>query len=291
MYDNICKFIAETYSRDLAQWLLGKPIELTILEPTELQVDPMRVDSLIFLQSEDLILHIEFQTVPQQDVPFRMADYRLRIYRRFSSKSVYQVVIYLKKNNSALAKINRFILPELQHQYNVIRLWEIPTEQLLTSFGLLPFAVLSQTENPVNVLQQVARRIEGISDRVQKSNVTATTAILASLILDKIVIKRLLRDEIMKESAIYQEIEAIGEAKGIQIGTAKGIQQGVQQGEVKLVIRLLQRQIGEITTEFEEKIRELSVEQLESLGEALLDFKTQSDLINWLNSHEILEDD
>ncbi|ACK65570.1 conserved hypothetical protein [Rippkaea orientalis PCC 8801] len=272
MYDNICKFIAETYSRDLAQWLLGKPIELTILEPTELQVDPIRVDSLIFLESEDLILHIEFQTSPQEDVPFRMADYRLRIYRRFSNKSVYQVVIYLKKTNSELVKIDRFNLPELQHQYNVIRLWEIPTEQLLTSSGLLPFAALSQTENPVNVLQQVARRIEAISDRIEKSNVTATTAILASLVLDKMVIKRLLRDDIMKESAIYQEIQAIGEAKGRQ------------QGETKLVLRLLNRRIGEITQNLEENIRELSVEQLENLGEALLDFNSQSDLINWLNS-------
>ncbi|MEA5533111.1 hypothetical protein VB691_03735, partial [Crocosphaera sp. XPORK-15E] len=65
MYDNICKFIAETFAKDLAQWLLGQPIELTVLEPTELQVAPIRADSLIFLQSEDLILHIEFQTDPK----------------------------------------------------------------------------------------------------------------------------------------------------------------------------------------------------------------------------------
>ena len=111
MYDNICKFIAENFSRDLAQWLLGQSIELTVLEPTELQVDPIRADSLILLQSEDIILHIEFQTVPKKDIPFRMADYRLRIYRRFLEKSFYQVVIYLKKTDSELAKISTFDLP------------------------------------------------------------------------------------------------------------------------------------------------------------------------------------
>jgi len=56
MFDNICKFIAENFSDDLATWLLGSPLPLTVLDPTELQLDPIRADSLIFLQSEQLIL-------------------------------------------------------------------------------------------------------------------------------------------------------------------------------------------------------------------------------------------
>jgi predicted transposase/invertase (TIGR01784 family) len=99
MYDNVCRILASLFSRDIATWLIGEPITLTELEPTELLIDPIRVDSLIFLQSEDLILHIEFQTDPKEDIPFRMADYRLRIYRRFPRKRVYQVVIYLRKKS------------------------------------------------------------------------------------------------------------------------------------------------------------------------------------------------
>lgn len=99
MYDNVCRILASLFSRDIATWLIGEPIALTELEPTELLLDPIRVDSLIFLQSEDLILHIEFQTDPKEDIPFRMADYRLRIYRRFPRKRVYQVVIYLRKKS------------------------------------------------------------------------------------------------------------------------------------------------------------------------------------------------
>ena len=144
-------------------------------------------------------------------------------------------------------------------------------EQLLTSSGLLPFAVLSQTETPVKVLEQVARKIEEITDRTEQSNVAAATAIIAGLILDRMIIKRLLRQDIMKESVIYQEIQEISEAKGIQ------------KGEASLVLRQLHRRMGEIPANFREKIRELSVEQLESLGEALLDFETQIDLVNWLN--------
>ena len=62
MYDSTCKFIALEYSRDLATWLSGKPLDLTEIKPSELSLEPIRADSLIFLESEELILHIEFQT-------------------------------------------------------------------------------------------------------------------------------------------------------------------------------------------------------------------------------------
>jgi predicted transposase/invertase (TIGR01784 family) len=86
MYDNTCKFLAETYPADFASWLLGKPISLTKLEPSELSVEPIRVDSVIFLESLEIILHIEFQTEPDQKIPFRMADYKLRLYRKFPER-------------------------------------------------------------------------------------------------------------------------------------------------------------------------------------------------------------
>jgi len=62
MYDSTCKFIALEYSRDLATWLSGKPLDLTEIKPSELSLEPIRADGLIFLESEELILHIEFQT-------------------------------------------------------------------------------------------------------------------------------------------------------------------------------------------------------------------------------------
>ena len=47
MFDNTCKFIAEMYSPDFATWLLGEPITLTKLSPTELSLEPIRADALI----------------------------------------------------------------------------------------------------------------------------------------------------------------------------------------------------------------------------------------------------
>jgi hypothetical protein len=56
-----------------------------------------------------------------------------------------------------------------------------------------------------------------------------------------------------------------------------------KQGEQRLVLRLFNRRIGEIDTSLIELIQGLSIEQLENLGEALLDFSSVADLETWLN--------
>ncbi|MEH1969043.1 DUF4351 domain-containing protein [Nostoc sp.] len=67
----------------------------------------------------------------------------------------------------------------------------------------------------------------------------------------------------------------------------QAIQEGNKQGEQRLVLRLLNRRIGEIDTSLIERIQGLSLEKLENLGEALLDFSSVADLETWLNQQSI----
>jgi predicted transposase/invertase (TIGR01784 family) len=122
MFDNICKFLAETFPADFATWLLGQPVALTELSPAELSLEPIRADALILLQSDQIVLHLEFQTQPKADIPFRMIDYRLRVYRRFPQKQMQQAVIYLQQTTSALARQTHFTLENTRHEFTVIRL-------------------------------------------------------------------------------------------------------------------------------------------------------------------------
>ncbi|MCA2554713.1 MAG: DUF4351 domain-containing protein [Microcystis sp. M04BS1] len=50
-------------------------------------------------------------------------------------------------------------------------------------------------------------------------------------------------------------------------------------------MRLFSRHLGEVTPEQRSQIQSLSINQLEALGEALLDFTQRSDLEEWLRSH------
>jgi predicted transposase YdaD len=76
------------------------------------------------------------------------------------------------------------------------------------------------------------------------------------------------------QSRFYQEIKRAGHQEGHQ----EGRQEGRQEGEANLVLRLLKRRLGALSVAQEERVRELSVEQLEALGEALLDFTAMADL-------------
>jgi predicted transposase/invertase (TIGR01784 family) len=282
MFDNVCKFLAESFSDDFATWLLGKPIRFTQLSPSELSLEPIRADALILLDSDDLILHLEFQTQPIDTIPFRMLDYRVRGHRRSPHKEMRQIVIYLKPSTSALVYETTFNLSSTRHEFEVIRLWEQPTEIFLQSPGLLPFAVLSQNADKAAVLRAAAAQIDQIETlRVQK-NVAASTAILAGLVLKQEMIQQILRSEIMRESVIYQDILAEGRAEGVALGLQEGQAEGrVAEGR-SLILRQLNRRVGALPMDLQTRLERLSLEQLENLGEALLDFAALSDLQQWL---------
>ena len=74
----------------------------------------------------------------------------------------------------------------------------------------------------------------------------------------------------MKESVIYQDI----------------LQKGRQQEAFIYTSRLINRHFGEIDSFWTERIRILSANQLENLGEALFDFSNVNDLEAWLNQQE-----
>jgi hypothetical protein len=60
------------------------------------------------------------------------------------------------------------------------------------------------------------------------------------------------------------------------------MEQGRQIEGVSLILRQLNRRIGVIPANLTEQISQLPIEALENLGEALLDFENETDLVNWL---------
>lgn len=285
MFDPTCKFLAESFPADFATWLLGEPITLTKLSPTELSLEPIRADSLILLGSDRVVLQIEFQTEPDPTMGFRMADYRLRIHRRFPHKEIRQIVIYLKPTGSELVYQTVFEIPGLRAEFEVIRLWEQPTQPFLALTGLLPLAVLTQTPDKAQTLRQVAAKVDAIPEVRIQSNVAASAGILAGLLLEKGFINQVLRREIMQQSVIFQEWKEEFLQEGEQRGEQRGRIEGRTEEARSLILRQLTRRIGQVSSAMRSQVQALSLVQLESLGEALLDFTSVEDLSAWLRSH------
>ena len=76
-----------------------------------------------------------------------------------------------------------------------------------------------------------------------------------------------------EETRVYREIKQ------------EGREEGRQEGEKSLILRQLTKRMGELSPEVRQSVENLSIEQLENLGEALLDFNSMVDLENWLEIH------
>lgn len=91
-----------------------------------------------------------------------------------------------------------------------------------------------------------------------------------------------------EEQVLQTEMERMGLLERERItnlltsSTRENQQQGAEREALTLVFRLLKRRIGNLNPDLEAQVRRLPVNQVEDLGEALLDFNNEEDLKNWL---------
>jgi predicted transposase/invertase (TIGR01784 family) len=271
-FDNLCKLLSEKHPQRFASWVLGTPQGDVKVLKTELSIEPIRADYVTFLQLQGRILHLEFQTLESTPpLPLRMLDYWVRLYRLYRLP-VTQVVVLLLPPQDEGEITTAFNVETTRHEYRLIRMWEQNPEIFLQDPALLPLAPLTATNQPQTLLTEIVSRINAL-ETTQRPEISAYTQILAGLKFKKDLIRRLFREGMMRESVIYQEILEEGEQRGKQIG------------ERRLVIRLLTRRVGELPPDIGAQLANLSLEELENLGEALLDFTSLLDLQSWLGNN------
>ncbi|MEL6457927.1 MAG: Rpn family recombination-promoting nuclease/putative transposase [Cyanobacteria bacterium J06621_15] len=74
----------------------------------------------------------------------------------------------------------------------------------------------------------------------------------------------------LQETRMYRDIKE------------EGREEGKEAEAQSLILRQLTRRVGELPQPVRQRVENLSLEQLENLGEALLDFNSMSDLETWL---------
>ncbi|MFB2877080.1 Rpn family recombination-promoting nuclease/putative transposase [Floridanema aerugineum] len=293
-FDNLCKLLSEKYPDRFAAWILGElPSSVQVLK-TELSIEPIRADSVTFLNTSERILHLEFQVKLESEppLPFRMLDYWTRLYRLYR-KPITQVIILLLPPAEGTVIETAFVLERTRHEYRVIRLWEEDPNIFLSDIALLPLASLAATSQPEQLLAQVAQEVDRIESIAQKREVSTYIQILAGLKFNQTLLRRLFREKTMRESVIYQEILQEGRQEGLQEGRQEGRQEGLQEGRQEgfqqeafaLIVRLLTRKFGTIDEGMRSQLSTLPVALLEDLAEALLDFESIADLPVWLETH------
>ena len=78
------------------------------------------------------------------------------------------------------------------------------------------------------------------------------------------------------------EVDAV---LGIELEQTRVYQEAQIDGEQRLVLKQLTRKLGIITPELRSRVSSLTIERVEYLGEALLDFTSIADLEAWLSQN------
>ncbi len=132
-----------------------------------------------------------------------------------------------------------------------------------------------------SLVAKAQRQLRSESDLQRVIELIETVMVYKFPTLSREEIERMFSLSELKQTRVYQD--ALEE--GRQEGRQEGEQEGRRKEAVAMVLRLLNRRLGSVDSAAEESVKRLSLAQLETLAEALLDFGDRNDLHNWLRSH------
>jgi len=235
------------------------------------------------------------------------------LYRRLLA----EILLYLRQNQPVRYWRAIVVYPQPSvevQEIGTLHQWlQPPTVQTiyLNQLGMIPqlpigLAILRLVVEPVSSVPQAAR---GLVDRVQQAPLTDADRNKFVELIETIVVyafPRLSRQEIaamlgitdMRETRVFQDALEEGRQAGLQEGRQAGLQEGRQEGlqegrqaglqegrreEARaFVLRLLNRKVGQLSEAVQSRVSQLSLDALETLGEALMDFSGVADLQAWL---------
>ncbi|WP_017654424.1 Rpn family recombination-promoting nuclease/putative transposase [Fortiea contorta] len=206
------------------------------------------------------------------------AESSLYFYRNRARFSDWQIVIIYPSRNleqSDLHPHRVFLNSEQVHRVYLDELGDIRSLPVWVALMVL-------TTIEEEIAPQQARYLLSRSSIEQPETVSrAIIELVVTIMVYKF--EQLSRTEVqemlgitLQQTRVYREIKE----EGIQ----EGEQRGREQGEKSLILRQLTRRVGKLPEDVHERIETLSLEQLENLGEALLDFTSLADLLSWLEA-------
>ena len=262
--------------------ILGEPTEnardykFTYVEVKE---KAFRFDGIFMADSvEKPIYFVEVQFQQKPDFYWELIA-EINIYlNQFKPVQDWQAVALFAKRSLDVGELTTY-QQELINSGRIKRIYldELPPGSI--GMGLIELIVSKEAQAPELVKTLLDRTKTEVENDREKQGIIE---LLETVLLSKF--SQLSRQEIeamflvsdIKQTRVYQEAK--------QEGRQEGREEGKQNGEMILLIRQLSKKFGKLKDIYIENINSLNIEQLEKLGEALLDFTDINDLETWLKS-------
>jgi predicted transposase/invertase (TIGR01784 family) len=254
--------------------ILGEPTENATdykFTSVEVKEKAFRFDGIFMADSlEKPIYFVEVQFQPKPDFYWELIA-EINIYlNQFKPVQDWQGVALFAKRSLDVGELTAY-QQELINSGRIKRIYldELPPGSI--GMGLIELIVSQEAQAPELVKTLMARTKTEVENDREKQGIIE---LLETVLLSKF--SQLSRQEIeamflvsdIKQTRVYQEAK----------------QEGRQDGEMILLIRQLSKRFGKLKDIYIENINSLNIEQLEKLGEALLDFTDINDLETWLKS-------
>lgn len=227
------------------------------------------------------IIHTEHQSYTQANFNKRMFCYYARLYEKYGLP-IYPIVIY--SHNSPLTKepssfnIDFFGWKVLEFNYQVVQLNQLNWQDFVDQRNPVASALMSKMQ--MDAVERPTVKLLSLQLLVSLGlNVAQVEQI--SVFIDTYLKLNVEEEEVFQEQVAT--IESKQKEEVMEIVTSWE-QRGMQREAVSMVLRQLKRRFSDLSQDQQERIQGLPTGELEDLGEALLDFTSNADLENWLNS-------
>lgn len=281
-YDTVLKVLLQGSANSILEQITGVRVArwLNVELP---EVRQTRVDLLgeSADKKHDLI-HLELQSTNDPQLPLRMAEYSLRVYRQFQ-RFPQQIVLYV--GDAEMRMPATFSGPDHVCRYTIVDIRTLDSEPLLNS--ALPadnvIAILTRLRDRTAAIRRILSKIGTLETGARDA---AFTQLLILSGLRKLA--ESVRTEVQAMPIMHDILdhEIIGPAikQGIQQGIQEGIQQGLQKGRQQEGLSILRRQIekrfGPLPDWAQEHLTRLSIAELEDLSLRVLDANSMDELFD-----------
>ncbi len=252
-YDNTLKYLSDKLPYHYVDLVFEECKGNISLLDRELPSTKRESDCLIkvsdITKHTEFILHLEFQSSYDANMPHRMLSYYARILDKYELP-IYPVVIYLYPNrpgldipDSYVSSINNKDI--LTFKFDVLKIWEIEASRIIDSnlyglFPILPLVKYGKTDDKDHLAEcfDLVRNLD-IEDDELKADIYFSTGILAELRYSKKTIENFMKVELLEKSKIYQEV--------LNKGIEKGREEGREEGMEESIIRILSKRFGNVS--------------------------------------------
>jgi predicted transposase/invertase (TIGR01784 family) len=247
----------------------------------EVKETGFRMDGVFLPPDGGVVYFSEAQFQKDEMLYERMvSEISIYVYRNRERLADWQAVVIYP--NRSIEQSNTSTVRELLASGRIVRVYldelgEI--EQLPMGVGLMVLTTL-EGDAAKTEARAAIERSGGDRDIIE--------------MITKIVVYKfnsLSRDEVnvmlgieLQQTRVYQEAKAEGKVEGKAEGKAEEREIGLQR-ERALVLKQLNRKLGNLSTQLQAEVGARSIDDIESLGEALLDFNSLADLESWLRQN------